>query len=87
MSDSSRIIPPGGFFKDTDFDFEARIALGAVAAGVGDVGLVFATLDRVTDGDPQSWFDAWTTTATGLAKQGDGPLAWNRMCSVCAWLE
>ena len=28
MSDSSRIAP-GGFFKDTDFDFEARIALGA----------------------------------------------------------
>ena len=27
VSDSSRIIPPGGFFKDTDFDFEARVAL------------------------------------------------------------
>jgi hypothetical protein len=75
VSDSSRIIPPGGLFKDADFDFEARIALGAVAAGVGDVGLVFATLDRVTDGDPQSWFDAWTTTATGLAKQGDAAAA------------
>jgi hypothetical protein len=69
------MIPSGGFFKDTDFDFEARIALGAVAAGVGDVGLVFATLDRVTDGDPQSWFDAWTATATGLAKQGDAAAA------------
>jgi hypothetical protein len=25
----------------------------------------------VTDGDPQSWFDAWTATATTLAARGD----------------
>jgi dienelactone hydrolase len=61
----------GGFFKDADFDYEARIVLGAAASGLGDVGLVLATLDRITDGDPQSWFDAWTATAAELAARGD----------------
>jgi hypothetical protein len=49
---------PGGFFANADFDYEARIVLGAAAGGIGDVGLVLATLDRIADGDPQSWFDA-----------------------------
>jgi dienelactone hydrolase len=65
---------PGGLFKDADFDYEARLALGAAASGIGDVGLVLATLDRVTDGDPQSWFDAWTAAAADLAARGDEAL-------------
>jgi hypothetical protein len=65
---------PGGFFADADFDYEARIALGATTSGVGDVGLVLAILDRITDGDPQSWFDAWTVVAADLAARGDEAL-------------
>jgi len=61
----------GGFFKNADFDFEARIALGAAAAGIGDVGLVLAALDRITDGDQQGWFDTWTGLAKDLAARGD----------------
>jgi dienelactone hydrolase len=61
---------PGGFFADADFDYESRIVLGATASGIGDVGLVLATLDRITDGDRQSWFDAWTATAADLAARG-----------------
>ena len=64
----------GGFFANADFDYEARIVLGAAAEGTGDVGLVLATLDRITDGDPQSWFDAWTGTAADLAARGDEAL-------------
>ena len=60
----------GGFFADADFDYEARIVLGAAASGIGDVGIVLATLDRITDGDRQGWFDAWTATAAGLAARG-----------------
>ena len=60
----------GGFFANADFDFEARIALGSTASGIGDVGLVLATLDRITDGDSQSWFDAWTSVAADLAARG-----------------
>jgi len=65
---------PGGLFADADFDYEARIVLGAAANGIGDVGLVLATLDRITDGDPQSWFDAWTATAADLAARGEHAL-------------
>jgi hypothetical protein len=70
-----KLSAPGGFFKNADFDFEARIALGAVASGVGDTGLILAILDRVTDGDPQSWFDAWSAVAADLAARGDKALA------------
>jgi hypothetical protein len=62
---------PGGLFADADFDYEARIMLGAAANGTGDVGLVLATLDRITDGDPQTWFDAWTERAADLDARGD----------------
>ena len=64
----------GGFFRDPDFDYEARIVLGAVASGIGDVGLVLATLDQITDGDAQSWFGAWTGRAAELAARGDEAL-------------
>jgi hypothetical protein len=64
----------GGFFKDADFDYEARIALGATTSGAGDVALVLAILDQITDGDPQSWFDAWTAMAGDLAARGDEAL-------------
>ena len=35
---------PGGFFADADLDYEARMVLGAAASGIGDAGLVLATL-------------------------------------------
>ncbi|HTX27966.1 MAG TPA: dipeptidyl aminopeptidase [Streptosporangiaceae bacterium] len=65
---------PGGFFADADFDYEARIVLGAAAGGIGDVGLVLAALDRITDGDAQSWFDAWRGLGADLAARGDDAL-------------
>jgi hypothetical protein len=69
MGTTSRIAP-GGIFQDPDLDFSARIALGMVASGVSDVGLVLATLDKVSDGDMQSWFDAWSASGAALAAQG-----------------
>jgi hypothetical protein len=69
-----RLSAPGGFFANADFDYETRIALGAVPSGVGDVGLVLAIVDRVTDSDPQSWFDAWSAVAADQAARGDQAL-------------
>ncbi len=71
---SGGLSAPGGFFADADFDYEARIALGSTVSGIGDVGLVLATLDKITDGDPQSWFDAWTGVAADLAARGEQAL-------------
>jgi hypothetical protein len=64
----------GGFFSDPDFDYDARLALGATACGLGDAGLVLATLDRIADGDRQSWFDAWSEVAATMSAQGDKAL-------------
>jgi hypothetical protein len=72
---SSDRTSPGGFFADADFDYEARIVLGAAASGIGDVGLVLAALDRITDGDRQSWFDEWTAIAADLAARGHAAAA------------
>jgi hypothetical protein len=68
-------IAPGGFFASPDFDFEARIELGAAAAGVGDAGLVLATLDDVVDGDAKSWFDAWSALAMDMTSRGEAAVA------------
>jgi hypothetical protein len=65
----------GAFFSDSDFDFEARLALGAAATGTGDVGLVLATLEKIVEGDPESWFTAWTASADSLAQRGQHALA------------
>src|ERR1700760_1096553 len=69
-----KLSAPGGFFANADFDYEARIVLGAAASGIGDVGLVLATLDLIADGDPQSWFDAWTGLAADLSARGEKAL-------------
>jgi hypothetical protein len=84
-----------GFFADPDFDFETRLALGAAASGVGDVGLVLATVADVVDGDRPSWFAAWTARAEELAALGDrwraaGDLpgaSWAYLAAsdACAW--
>jgi len=81
MSTTGRIAP-GGIFQDPDFDFSARIALGMASSGVSDVGLVLATLDQVTDGDAQSWFDAWSANGAALAAQGDAALAGGHLRSA-----
>jgi hypothetical protein len=56
-------------------DFGARIALGLASGGVGEVGVVLATLDNIVDGDLQSWFDAWSRTATGLSSKAEAAKA------------
>jgi len=63
-------IPPGGFYTNPDFDFEARIVLGQAGTGIGDVGMALAVLDKIPDGDWQAWFDQWCAAAAQLADQG-----------------
>ncbi len=62
----SRVLAEG-FFADRSFDYGIRIALGATAYGVGDVGTVLATAAGITNGDWASWFSAWTDRADQLA--------------------
>jgi hypothetical protein len=64
-----------GFFRDPGFDFVARSMIGYAAQGVMDVGQVFATIARVKDGDADSWYAAWRTTAEKLHAQAKVSLA------------
>ncbi|MEQ3551616.1 hypothetical protein WIS52_14165 [Pseudonocardia nematodicida] len=59
--------PVAAFFTDPGFDFGMRCALGATGYGVGDPGSVLATAAAITDGDRQSWFDAWTARGDRFA--------------------
>jgi hypothetical protein len=72
MTDSTTLAKPPnaisvtGFFTDEGFDFLTRCAVGYAAQGVMDVGQVFATIARITDGDADSWYAAWRQTAGNL---------------------
>jgi len=58
--------PGARFFAEADFEAAARSAVGRAGLGGPDIGLVFATLEQVTDGDATSWYAAWRTTAEQL---------------------
>lgn len=60
---------PRRFFVADDFDFCAKTLIGHAAQGMIDIGLVLATLDTITDGDPTSWYDSWFATAENLRTQ------------------
>ena len=55
------------FFKDSSFNFQTEIALGATYHQAADVGEVLSTVERVRNGHAQSWVDAWSATADRLA--------------------
>jgi hypothetical protein len=64
-----------GFFADETFDFLTRCAVGYAAQGVMDVGQVFATIARISDGDADSWYTAWHQTAGKLHAKATASLA------------
>lgn len=63
-----------GFFADQQFDFLTRMAVGYAAQGIFDVGLVFATIARITDKDADSWYAAWIETAEKLHNKATAAL-------------
>src|SRR5271154_1399869 len=78
--ETSTAAPPNrigatGFFSDPGFDFLARMMIGYAGQGVMDVGQVFATIARVTDGDADSWYVAWRSTAEKLHAQARASLS------------
>ncbi|PPG33632.1 dipeptidyl aminopeptidase [Pseudoclavibacter sp. RFBG4] len=50
-------------FHDADQNFEAKVVLGSVGAGAGDLGEIFATLAAIEDGKRESWIRAWFARA------------------------
>ncbi|MGV1008273.1 MAG: alpha/beta hydrolase family protein [Dermatophilaceae bacterium] len=63
------VTEPVTLFTAPDFQAAARSAIGRAGIGAPDVGLVLRTLAKVSDGDAQSWYAAWTRTAEALASE------------------
>ncbi len=63
----------GGFYRDEDLDFSARLAVGRTAYGTADIGEVLATLDRIRSS--AQWFDEWSATAQEVEQRADAAAA------------
>ena len=50
-------------FQDPECQFAFERALGASYRQASDIGEVLATVQRITDGDADSWLNEWTATA------------------------
>ncbi|MES2017856.1 MAG: dipeptidyl aminopeptidase [Pseudomonadota bacterium] len=51
--------PPFQFFRNAQFNFSTKVALGGIYHQGADVGEVLATVARIKDGDCESWYRAW----------------------------
>jgi hypothetical protein len=60
------------FFETEQFNFQTQLALGGVCYSSGDVGELLATVDRIVDGDADSWCQEWIATADRVAAIADG---------------
>ena len=61
-------MPRQRFFQDEGFEFLALITLGSAPYRVAEVGEVLATIDAITDADPDSWFDEWMATSARVRR-------------------
>ena len=52
------------FFPDNvQFWYETKRAFGASSYGASEFGEVMATVNRITSGDNDSWYNEWNATA------------------------
>ena len=64
------------FFPDNiEFWFEAKRAFGAASYGSSEFGEVMASLNRITFGDYEGWYNEWNATAERISAEADAQLA------------
>jgi pimeloyl-ACP methyl ester carboxylesterase len=64
------------FFPDNiEFWFEAKRAFGAASYGSSEFGEVMASLNRITSGDYDGWYNEWDATAERISAEADAQLA------------
>ena len=71
-------MPTHRFFADEGFEFLTLITAGSAPYRLAELGEVYSTADRITDGDADSWFDEWMATARRVRSHADaasGPSA------------
>lgn len=75
-------------FHDADQNFEAKIVLGSVGAGAGDLGEIFATLAAIEDGKRESWIRAWFARAQATQQLAELSTGNGRTATAAAqWLR
>ncbi|GAB3295474.1 alpha/beta fold hydrolase [Pseudoclavibacter terrae] len=75
-------------FHDADQNFDAKIVLGSVGAGAGDLGEIFATLAAVEDGKRESWVRAWFARAQATQQLAQVSESSGRAATAAAqWLR
>jgi pimeloyl-ACP methyl ester carboxylesterase len=63
------------FFDDQNFDGQLQRSVGKADAGMANVGECLAIAAHITDGDRDSWYQAWSEFGLRLVEQGDAALA------------
>lgn len=85
---SGHTVFSSGFFADPGFDFETRVVLGQVTYGGADCGEVLSTLERIQDGDADSWVLAWSGLGERLAGLAEASEArGHRVSAADTWLR
>ena len=63
------------FFPDNiEFWFKAKRAFGAASYGSSEFGEVMASLNRITSGDYDGWYNEWNATAERISAEADAQL-------------
>ena len=58
-----------------DFSYQFAKVLGTAQEGASTISECFLTAARITSGDSESWFDAWTRIAAFSERRADDAFA------------
>ncbi|KIY01452.1 uncharacterized protein Z520_03004 [Fonsecaea multimorphosa CBS 102226] len=76
------------YFKDGYFDYNFEKFLGLATYSGAEIAECFETAARITDGDPQSWIEAWTSTARRVEAYAENAIKGGHKVSAReAWLR
>lgn len=56
------------FFKDQTYNYQVLRAFGQIPYGGADTGEILSTINKIKNGDDESWYQAWVHTATRVEK-------------------
>ena len=63
------------FPENVQFWYETKRAFGASSYGASEFGKVMATVNRITSGDNDSWYNEWNATAERVFAEAEAQLA------------
>src|SRR5580700_2100171 len=70
------------FPENVQFWYETKRAFGASSYGARKFGEVMTTVDRITSGDNDSWYNEWNATAERVFAEAEAQLADGHLISA-----